>query len=305
MSTDLSKAVGYATPDKDVSWNKRDLLTYAVGVGAKADDFPFVYELDSNFSALPTYPVVLPLKQDGQDVNLFKERASGIGGVPGMPKLDPNRMLHGSQSIEILKKLPLVSGPGWKWKSRYTGVSENKSGIVLMLENTLVDSQGVPYAKLYSSTFNLGAKATGQPFSEENPPTRAGLDHQGPDEPEQAIIFRLSGDYNPLHIDPTIGKSAGFGGVILHGLSTFGFAARGLIKEVGGNDPDALKFFGVRFTSPVKPGDGLETRVWEVGTRNDGTVEVCFETKSLGSGKVSLGGGIAYIKKGRSKAAKL
>ncbi len=91
----------------------------------------------------------------------------------------------------------------------------------------------------------------------------------------------------------------------MHGLSTFGFAARGLIKEVGGNDPHALKFFGVRFTSPVKPGDGLETRVWEVGTRNDGTVEVCFETKSLGSGKVSLGGGIAYIKKGKSKAAKL
>lgn len=161
MSKDLAQVLGYKLPDIPVAWNKRDLLTYAIGVGAKHNEFPFVYELDENFSALPTYPVVLQLKGDGQDVNSFSERLKREP-VPGLPNLDPNRVIHASQSIEILKDLPTASGPGWKWTSRYTGVVENKSGIILMIENLLIDPQGSPYAKLYSSTLNLGAKATGQ-----------------------------------------------------------------------------------------------------------------------------------------------
>jgi len=87
-------------------------------------------------------------------------------------------------------------------------------------------------------------------------------------------------------LDPRIGQAAGFGGIILHGLSTFGFAARALLKAVANNDPTALKYFGVRFTSPVKPGDALETQIWEVGPGPDGTTEVTFITKNLNSGKV-------------------
>ncbi|KAF5373790.1 hypothetical protein D9758_000685 [Tetrapyrgos nigripes] len=307
MSADLSQVVGYQLPDKPVSWNKRDLLTYAVGVGAKKDDLPFVYELDPSFAGLPTYPVVLSLKGDEQDVNLFANRMKGTA-LPGMPRLDPNRVVHGSQSIQILKTLPLVSGPGWKWKTRYTGVAENKSGLVLTAENTLVDSQGVEYAKLYSSSFNIGAKVTGQKFSKviAGPPQAKPIPKdrkydwsvQDRTTPEQAIIFRLSGDYNPLHIDPKIGQAAGFGGVILHGLSTFGFAARALLKAIANNDPTALQYFGVRFTSPVKPGDALETQIWKVGEDSAGTIEVAFITKNLSSGKIALGDGCAFIKKG-------
>jgi acyl dehydratase len=104
----------------------------------------------------------------------------------------------------------------------------------------------------------------------------------------------------------------------LHGLSTFGFAARGIISEVGNNDLRSLKFFGTRFTAPVSPGDALETQVWEVGPGPNGTTEVTFITKNVTSGKVqgsnfmhsrhlltslapfrqvALGGGIAFIKK--------
>jgi peroxisomal enoyl-CoA hydratase 2 len=78
--------------------------------------------------------------------------------------------------------------------------------------------------------------------------------------PESAAIYRLSGDYNPLHIDPSIGKGAGFGGCILHGLATYGFAARAVLDKVGGNDPNAMKYFAVRFTSPVRPGGKLAPR---------------------------------------------
>ncbi|KAF5350483.1 hypothetical protein D9756_008685 [Leucocoprinus leucothites] len=313
MPADLSKVVGFELPDKPVAWNQRDLLTYAVGVGAKNDEFHFIYELNPGFAPIPTYPVVLQLKGDGQDVNLFADRVKGRP-IPGMPPLDPKRVVHATQSIQIIKDIPLASGPGWTWKTRYTGISENKTGIVLTAENKLVSPDGEVYAKLYSSSFNLGAKATGEKYTKviAGPPNAKPIPKDRatkPDytvtestTPEQAIVFRLSGDYNPLHIDPRIGQGAGFGGVILHGLSTYGFAARAVIKAVGGNDPKSLRFFGVRFTSPVKPGDKLETQIWEVGPGPEGTTEVTFITKNVNTGKIALGGGIAYVRKSSAQA---
>jgi len=305
MAADLSKVVGYEAPAQPVSWNKRDLLIYAAGIGAKADDLNLVYELEKSFAAIPTYPVVLSFKGDSQELNLFAEQFGKP--VPGMPPVDLDKMVHGSQSIEILKDLPLVSGPGWTWTTKYTGLVENKSGIILTSENHLLDPNKVPYAKLYGSFFYIGAKATGDKFSKvvAGPPQakpipedrKADWSVQDKTSPEQALLFRLSGDYNPLHIDPAIGKAAGFGGTILHGLSTFGFGARALIKAIGSGDPRSLKFFGVRFTAPVKPGDALETEAWEVGPGPEGTIEIAFITKNLTSGKVVLGSGIAYIHK--------
>lgn len=104
--------------------------------------------------------------------------------------------------------------------------------------------------------------------------------------------------HNVHHLTaPAIGEATGFGGVILHGLATFGFAARAVTSAVGGGKPDALKYFGVRFTSPVKPGDALETSIWEVGPGPNGMTELAFVTKDLDSGKICLGAGIAYVKK--------
>ena len=100
--------------------------------------------------------------------------------------------------------------------------------------------------------------------------------------------------YFHVNTDPKIGLAAGFGGPILHGLSSFGFAARAVLSSVGGNDANALKLFSVRFTSPVKPGDELETSIWEVGPvkgrEAEGLIEVVFVTKVVGSGKVRCPG---------------
>ncbi|KAH7928337.1 Thioesterase/thiol ester dehydrase-isomerase [Leucogyrophana mollusca] len=310
---DLGQFVGYEYKnEKPVSWNQRDLILYAVGVGAKPNDLSLVYELDKSWAPLPTYPVVLPFKGNSQELNSYLDQKNQGEQPEGFPALDINRIVHGSQSIEILKDLPQVSGDGWKLKSKISAFHENKSGVILERESLLLDSSGVPYARLLSAEFYVGAVVNGTKFSKSvssAPQSKPVPTNRKPDwvvqdntSPEQAIVYRLSGDYNPLHIDSKVGVQSGFNGVILHGLSTFGFAARAVIKAVGNDDPRSLTYFGVRFTSPVVPGHALETLIWEMGPGPNGTTEVNFVTKNTTTGKVVLGSGVAFVRKAlRSK----
>ncbi|KAI0290092.1 peroxisomal dehydratase [Multifurca ochricompacta] len=300
----LEKLVGQEYASEPVGWNTRDLLTYAIGIGAKTSEKQFVYELDPSFAAFPTYPVSLFLKGADQDVVNFSERVEGNNTIKGLPNFDPRRVVHASQTIEILKPLPLVTGAGWRLKKRLASIRENNSGVIIENEFTLVDPNDTPYARLFSASFNLAGKITGKRFARSvtSPPQHESIPkNRSPDwvvreqtSPEQALIYRLSGDYNPLHV----GADAGFGGVILHGLSTFGFAARAILNAVGGGQPSALRYFGGRFTAPVAPGDELETSAWAIKKNAvDSTTEVAFEVKNLRTGKVVFGGGFARVVK--------
>jgi hypothetical protein len=106
---------------------------------------------------------------------------------------------------------------------------------------------------------------------------------------------RLNGDYNPLHATPEPGQKMGFGGAIMHGLSSWNFAAHGILKEIGGSDPKNIKEFQARFASPVKPGDKLVTQIWRTGESKDGFEEIRFIT-SVEGGKVCLSNGRALVK---------
>jgi peroxisomal enoyl-CoA hydratase 2 len=114
----------------------------------------------------------------------------------------------------------------------------------------------------------------------------------------------LNGDYNPLHATPEPGKKMGFGGAIMHGLSSWNFTAHGLLKAIGGSDPKNIKEFQCRFASPVKPGDKLVTEIWKTGELKDGWEEIRFLTKVEG-GKVCLSNGRALMKPVSGGSSKL
>ncbi|KAF9507031.1 hypothetical protein BS47DRAFT_1352152 [Hydnum rufescens UP504] len=304
---DLAQAVGFDKGTLPVAWTNRDLLLYAIGIGATRHDLNLVYELQKDFTPFPTFPVVLAFKGSEPDVVDFNKSMSSP--VPGLPSFDPSRILHGSQELEILRPIPAVSGKGWTLRKKVVGVHENKTGVVVDTEDVLVGPDGLPYTRMLSATFHVGAKANGTKFDKaivapmklsKPVPNGRAPDHVIRDVigDSQAIIYRLSGDYNPLHIDPAIGKRAGFGGIIFHGLGSYGFVARGILHSVAGGNPLALKAISCRFSSPVKASDTLETSVWEIGPGPDGTVEFAFVTKNLTTGLVSLSNGIVYVKRG-------
>jgi len=120
--------------------------------------------------------------------------------------------------------------------------------------------------------------------------------------PEQALLYRLSGDYNPLHIDPSIGSKLGFGGTILHGLCSYGIAARAIVKHVAGGDGTRLLEMGGRFTSPVKPGQTLVTLIWTQPAKDgkgDTTVEFAQQIKETGKWSIA---GCALVAPASSKS---
>lgn len=312
-NVDFNKTVGHDAGTQPVSWNRRDLLTYAVAIGVGPKDLDYAYEREAGFRAFPTYPVVLGLKGTSQDTTVFSEMVSSRSAVPGFPTLDLNTIVHGEQSIEIHAPIPVVAGEGWKLEKRISGVHDRPNGLIMETEVRLISPVGRNHATMIGSSFYRGG-SQGTGFSKSLSPKLPSpkTPSSNPDfvlsektTLQQAMIYRLSGDYNPIHIDGGLGEKVGLGGTILHGLCSFGFAARAVLKAVDANDGVPanttgaktrfeLEAFGVRFTSPVKPGDELETKVWLLGEK-EGKQEIAFEQFVKNTGKKSLGAGYARV----------
>jgi acyl dehydratase len=267
--------VGVPGESRDRSWTSTDALLYAIGVGAGLGDPLRELEFTTENTAgveqkvLPTFGVLLAQARAAGDLGDF----------------DRAMLVHAEQSIELHKPLP-VEGT-LRTSAMVTGVYDKGSGALVQTENRAVDAvTGEPMVTCRSGTFIRGEGGFGGERGSSEPwqlPDRA-PDHKVTQQtrPEQALLYRLCGDRNPLHADPAFAARGGFSRPILHGLCTYGFTGRVLLHELCGSDPARFASMSGRFSAPVLPGQSLVVTIWigEGGTAEfrtateDGTVVI-------------------------------
>ncbi len=224
--------------------------------------------------------------------------------ITGVPAFDATRVVDGQRRLQSFKPLPPSSaGKKFEVRTKVVGVyDKGRPGSVVETETDLVEvGSGDVYSRINSSSFFVGQGNWGGPKGPANasypvPKDRkpdAVFSHQTT--VETPLLYRLNGDYNPLHATPEPGKKMGFGGVIIHGLYSWNWAAHGLLKHLGGSNPANLKEYQARFASPVRPNDKLVTSAWRTGAKEGEWEEVRFEVKVEG-GKVVLSNGRALMK---------
>lgn len=240
-------------------FTRRDTILYALGVGAgqdeARDELRFVYE--EGLQALPTMAVVLSYAGFWQ-----KEPQYGI---------DWQKILHAEQSVEFHRPLP-VEGKvrGEQTIASIIDKGAAKGCLLRSVRRIFDEATGDHLATVHQVSFLRGNGGHGGsddvvPVPHAIPDRAADAVHAVATRPEQALIYRLSGDYNPLHADPQVAGKAGFPRPILHGLCTYGIAGRVLLAELCGNQPERIKRLDCRFTSPVLPGDELVISIWAEG----------------------------------------
>ena len=268
--------VGVAGEPQLRSWDSKDALLYAVGVGAGLGDplqeLEFTTENCEGIEqkVLPTFAVLVAQARIGRSLGDF----------------DRAMLVHAEQSFELHRPLP-VEGTV-RTTSTVTGIYDKGSGALVVTENVAADAgTGELLVTSRSGTFIRGEGGFGGPRGTDpgwQAPDRA-PDHQAvyQTRPEQALLYRLSGDRNPLHADPAFAARGGFSRPILHGLCTYGVTGRALLHVLCGSDPARFLSMSGRFSSPVLPGEPLTVSVWLAGdgetaqyrtTRADGTVVI-------------------------------
>jgi 3-hydroxyacyl-CoA dehydrogenase/3a,7a,12a-trihydroxy-5b-cholest-24-enoyl-CoA hydratase len=297
---DVDEALGYEQPPVTSTYDERDLAIYALGVGAAKDpldakELPYVYEMSGDgFKMVPTFAVAPALKAI---FDLAKEGKQ----VPGL-HYGFDRVLHGEQYTEL--RAPWPTHGKLTHKIKIKDIFDKGKGALVVSAITTTDDAGATLAYNEVTTFVRGAGGWGGergPNADVNvPPTRA------PDavveektSPNQALLYRLSGDWNPLHADPSFAKNFGFERPILHGLCTFGFAARHVIaKFAPGADPRFFKSIKVRFANSVIPGETLVTEMWR-----ESETRVVFQTKIKERGELAISNAAVELFRGIPKKA--
>jgi acyl dehydratase len=278
-------AVGQKSDPQEASWTSKDCLLYALGVGAGVQD-PTGFELeyttensqDTEQRVLPTFPVVV---QAGGGGSAFRQVGS----------FNPAMLVHGEQSVTLHGSLP-VEGTA-TLVTTITGIYDKGSGAVIATETLSTDqSSGQPLWSTTSSAFIRGEGGFGGdrgPSGKVEFPARA-PDHAVtyPTRADQALLYRLSGDRNPLHSDPKFAAMGGFEQPILHGLCSFGFTGRALLHTLCGSDPQRFVSMGARFSKPVIPGQALTVSMWV-----EGDEQALFQT-STDSGVVIDAGRLTF-----------
>jgi acyl dehydratase len=239
-------------------WGERETMLYALGIGLGADpmnetELPFVYE--NGLKTVPTLATVV---------------AWGAG--PGVGNMGINFLMvvHGAQKVELHQPMPTAARI--TADSRVLGAyDKGPKGAVIVTETVLKDEgTGAKIATLTGSIFargdgGFGGPADGAPEPHEVPTRAPDLSIDLPTRPDQALLYRLSGDRNPLHSNPTVAKMAGFPRPILHGLCTYGLTCRAVLQSYAEYAPDRIRSHEARFSSPVFPGETVTVDLWKDG----------------------------------------
>jgi acyl dehydratase len=255
--------VGAESGTTEAYWTSKDCLLYAIGVGMGTDDLAFTTENTAGVDqqVLPTFACVA----------MAPERIKSSSGDNMFAKIgtfNPAMLVHGEQGVTLPGPLPTEAE--FSTKGKITGVYDKGSGAVVTFESEATDTKtGNALFTLRQSIFIRGEGGFG---GERGPSTPKFEPDRKPDEvvtyatrPDQALIYRLSGDRNPLHSDPSFAKMGGFDRPILHGLCSFGFTGRALLRVLCDNDPSRFRSVDARFSKPVFPGDDLTVSIWVDG----------------------------------------
>ncbi|MER5181379.1 MaoC/PaaZ C-terminal domain-containing protein [Streptomyces sp. NPDC002896] len=269
MPIDAAKAIAAEPRSARIAWDHKDVQLYHLGVGAGANpdrDNPATdpdelrYTLESRLHVLPSFATVA---------------GAGMGVVGGLstPGIDVNlaNVLHGGQTIELHRPIP-VKGTAVS-TSRVAAVYDKGKAAVLVLRTEAADDDG----PLWTSDAQLFVRGEGGWGGDRGPSARLEPPSREPDRTveravraDQALLYRLSGDWNPLHADPEFAKLAGFDRPILHGLCTYGITLKAVVDTVLGGDVARVRSYATRFAGVVFPGETLRIRMWE----HDGRVQV-------------------------------
>jgi len=283
MAIDYQRLTALKFKPRTRYYDVKDTMLYALGLGIGADpmdESELCFVTHKHLKALPTLATVLSF-----DDSWAKTAA-----------LDFTKLVHGEQRLRLMR--PLEPEGEIAIASRVKDVFDKDAGrgALIVTETSIADAgTWEPIGILESVVFVRGEGGFGGPPGGPEPlpavPTRA-PDHvvDRPTRPNQAILYRLSGDWNPLHSDPEFASRAGFERPILHGLCTYGNAAYSIVATVAGGDPARLTDFAARFTQPVFPGETIRTEIWREKDR------VAFQSSALERELIVLGNGMAKVR---------
>ncbi|TAL03068.1 MAG: MaoC family dehydratase [Rhodospirillaceae bacterium] len=267
------------------AYARRDTMLYALGVGAgqenRDDELRFVYE--DGLQALPTMAVVL-----GYPGYWQKEAHYAI---------DWRRVLHVEQSVRFHELLPVEGAVRGEFTIDQIIDKGAAKGAILYAKRQIYNA----VSNSLLATVSQVSYLRGDGGSGGSTDAKASIPHPIPDRPpdvietfvtrpEQALLYRLSGDYNPVHAHPQVAREAQLPQPILHGLATYGFAGRAVLRAFCANDPARLKQLDCRFTAPVIPGDTLEALLW-----NEGQGHVAFQIRVPDRGVLAINNGFAEL----------
>ncbi|MGW4595849.1 MaoC/PaaZ C-terminal domain-containing protein [Streptomyces sp. NPDC004457] len=256
MPIDAAKALAAEPRSGEISWTRKDVLLYHLGIGAgvpATDPDELRYTLESRLHVLPGFATVAGAGSPGV--------ISGLS-MPGVD-VDLARVLHGGQALTLHRPIP-VEGTATA-TGRITAVYDKGTAAVLVMRTEVADADG----PLWTSDAQIFVRGEGGWGGDRGPSARTAPPAGRPDRvverrlrEDQALLYRLSGDWNPLHADPGFARLAGFERPVLHGLCTYGVTLKAVVDTLLGGDVSRVRSYATRFAGVVYPGETLRIRLW-------------------------------------------